>query len=147
PTRRSSDLNISAYASDSARVRFVYHDGDAWSWYAGLDNVEIYSIFPVDLKVSSLVRPADGCSFGGTDSVEVAIANLGQDTVTSFSVSYSVDGGTVITENVNKVIPAFDTITHLFNTTTNMASVATYQVKAYVTNSLDGDHENDTLNT
>ncbi|MEX2380651.1 MAG: hypothetical protein WD530_07895, partial [Vicingaceae bacterium] len=140
-------INISAYSNDSCKVRFVFHDGDDWAWYVGLDNVEIYSIFPVDLKVSSLVRPTDGCSFGGTDSVEVAIANLGQDTVNSFSVSYSVDGGTVVTENVTKTIPAFDTITHLFSTTTNMANVASYQVEAYVTNSLDGDHANDTLHT
>lgn len=34
-------IDISAYKNAACQVRFVYFDGNAWSWYVGIDNVSI----------------------------------------------------------------------------------------------------------
>src|SRR5690606_13272843 len=66
-------IDISAYSSTASQVRFIYSDDDNWGYYVALDNVEIYSLFPIDLQVADLVRPSDGCGLAGTDSIEVEI--------------------------------------------------------------------------
>lgn len=140
-------IDISAYNNANCQVRFVYSDDNDWGYYVALDNVEIYSLFPIDLQVADLVRPSDGCGFAGTDSIEVEIQNTGSNPASNFSVSYVVDGGTVVTENVSATVPASGSINYVFNTTANLSTVKTYQIVAYTQIATDGDFSNDTLTT
>src|SRR5690606_14530545 len=57
----SALIDISAYSNSSCQVRFTYHDGDDWSFYVGLDNVQIWSPYANDLSVNKVVNPKNGC--------------------------------------------------------------------------------------
>lgn len=140
-------VDISAYANANCQVRFVYHDGDDWGYYVGVDNVEIYSLYPIDLRVVDLLSPTNGCGLTTGETVEVSISNMGSQTARNFSVSYSIDGGSVVTENVSDTIPGGDTITYEFNATADLSTIKVYQVELYPTIATDGDFSNDTLKT
>jgi len=46
-------IDITTYANASMQVRFIYNDGDIWSWYWMIDNVQVYNStcnFPSNLN-------------------------------------------------------------------------------------------------
>lgn len=106
--------------------------------------------FNNDLKVDSILEPNTARqqftnAGNATKPVKILIKNQGQAIVSGpFNVSYSYNGNTV-TETVNSSIAAGATIIYTFNGMyATPASGYRYDFKAYVTNVLDNNHNNDT---
>ncbi|MFM9986975.1 MAG: choice-of-anchor J domain-containing protein [Flavobacteriales bacterium] len=107
-------LNLSAYAGGNVTIGIRYNDGGDWLYGVGLDN---FSLFEPDLSVIDatitesgigvLVEEVPGTYYGFTKYINgmevipaVVVANNAFTSITSFDISYTVNGNT-ITESVN----------------------------------------------
>jgi hypothetical protein len=73
-------LDVSAYINSAFQVRFTYDDGNAWSWYAAVDNFalcatstppandECAAATPLTVGTGSCTTPTNGNNAGATDS-------------------------------------------------------------------------------
>jgi hypothetical protein len=107
------------------------------------------SISDNDLKLDSIISPNTGRQFTSTaittNSLAIRIKNLDDAPVTGFSVQYSINGSTFITENVSTTIPAQAPYDHTFSGM-NFANQGDYNIIAVVkNNTTDNNPINDTL--
>lgn len=109
------------------------------------------SAFDRDIKVDSILEPITARKFFGnainaTKPVKINIKNTGTVAVNNpFNVSYSINGTTIATETVNTSIPANSSITYTFTTLYPVISSGfNYRFKAWTTNNLDNNKNNDT---
>jgi len=99
--------------------------------------------YPFDIGVESIDSPDSG-TLSNAEVVTVSIFNYGENEVSNFEVSYSVDGGTVVTETYTGTIASTETVQHTFSTPADMSEEgATYSITAYTTFAQDEDAEND----
>ncbi|GER58880.1 GEVED domain-containing protein [Patiriisocius marinus] len=77
-----------------------------------------------DLGVIEIISPADG-ALGTTESVQVMVRNFGTVAQSNFSVSFSVDGGTVITETFTGTIPPASNAMYTFTATADLSTDGT----------------------
>jgi hypothetical protein len=80
-------LDISAYIDSNVQIRFGLYDGNGWGWYAGLDNVAVYSPVDHDLKLVDLIHPTGGCYTQMQDSALLQIENAGKEAMSGFTVT------------------------------------------------------------
>jgi len=90
-----------------------------------------------DAGVIAIDQPNTGIDLSSAETVEIQIKNYGSSSISGFDVSYTVNGGTPITETVATTISSGDTLIHTFTTTENLSPYGTYNFKAYT--SLSGD--------
>ncbi|MEQ8909142.1 MAG: choice-of-anchor J domain-containing protein [Vicingaceae bacterium] len=143
-------IDLSPYNNANCQVRFRYFDGNDpadWGWYVGFDNVQIYSPFPNDVRVSNLIQPESGCGLGSAMTVEVRVKNVGSTPASNFDVELDIDGTVVATETVNSTIAPEDSISYQFTATANLSAIGAYTIKAYTQLSGDGNLVNDTTTT
>lgn len=68
-----------------------------------LDNIRISKLYKRDIKLVSVKQPAAAnCSAGPIEPI-VAVANNGIDTVTAFTVSYTLDNGPLVTKTITGI--------------------------------------------
>jgi hypothetical protein len=126
----SVSKDISAYISDSVQVRFRYDDGDAWAWFAGVDNFEIVFFPPDDVGVDEILAPTDNCFLSATETVSVNVHNYGSVQAGNVNMSLWVDGIFVATELwTGAAIPAFGDGTYTFTATANLSVPGTHDIK------------------
>ncbi|MCE3279860.1 MAG: Ig-like protein, partial [Bacteroidetes bacterium] len=83
----------------------------------------------------TFTSPVSGCALTATENVTVRIFNFGPGTiVTPFNVSYTINGGTPVTELVPAPnIPQNTSFTYTFSTQANLSTPGTYTFDATVT--------------
>jgi len=101
---------------------------------------------PVDLAMLELVSPESGCGLG-EEIVTVEIENLSGTAVTDVDVSFTVDGGTPVTETILDVIDAFSTYTYTFTATADLSAAGDHIIETSVSIPGDIDPSNDDLST
>ncbi len=99
----------------------------------------------VDIGVYNYLSPSNGYNKSNNETVSVVVKNYGATTVNSYSVSYTVNGGTAVTQAVSTPIAPFAIDTITFTTGANMSTIGTYSFNFYTTLSSDLDHSNDTI--
>ncbi|MEA3448588.1 MAG: T9SS type A sorting domain-containing protein [Bacteroidota bacterium] len=72
------------------------------------------------------------CTMSNSESISVDITNIGLDDVTGVEVSYSIDGGIPVTENISTVIGPMETFTYTFSQTADFSALGTYELVASV---------------
>lgn len=102
----------------------------------------------LDLRVLQLLSPfEDGC-YGSQTEVRFSIVNIGTDTATGITASYSVDGQSFhVPENISSAIAPGDTFLYSFLANADLSVVGTYDVIAVVGLPGDGNPANDTIKT
>jgi hypothetical protein len=141
-----ANVDITAYGNANCQVRFVYFDGNDWGWFAGFDNVEIYSYYDADLTISELVSPISGCGMTAAETIGVKIKNTGAlQSASNFPVSYQVGNNPAVTETVTATIPPGDSLVYNFTATANLSAMQPYDVRAYTAWTGDESNVNDTL--
>jgi len=99
--------------------------------------------YPFDIGVESIDSPDSG-TLSNAEVVTVSITNYGENEVSNFEVSYSIDGGSVVTETYTGTVASTETVQHTFSTPADMSEVGTtYSITAYTTFAEDEDAEND----
>ncbi|MCB9189000.1 MAG: T9SS type A sorting domain-containing protein [Flavobacteriales bacterium] len=128
---------------------------DATFWYTGeyvatggnrrtrIASFKIASDADDDLGVVAIVDPTDG-TLSTTEAVTVTIYNYGVNDQSGFPVSYSLDGGTPVTETYSGTITSGSSAQHTFTTTVNLGTPGNYEIKAYTGLSADQYNPNDT---
>ena len=102
-----------------------------------------------DASVYAIISPRAGnfsdCQGGAAIPVTVTVKNSGLNNIDHFPVSYSVNGGTVVTDTISDTLTSQQTMNYTFLATVNYAVPGTYNLKAWT--SLMGDllASNDTL--
>lgn len=107
--------------------------------------------FDKDLKIDSLLSPVHGRLFtsnalGAAHPVTVRIKNL-DDAATSgsYTLTYQINGGAIISEISSAVIAAGGTVNYTFTTPANLATPGTYTIKVTVKQTGDLQTANDEL--
>ena len=111
------------------------------------------TFFSNDFTVDSLIAPITGRqhtsnALSNSTTVQIELKNLGTLASSgSIPVSYQVNGGTVVTENISTAIANNTTYNYSFATQYDFSNVGVYTVKAWVSYPADTLHANDTLTT
>ena len=104
---------------------------------------QIAANYAFDIGVTSIDSPLTG-TLTENENVTVSIFNYGENEVSNFEVSYSIDGGSVVTETYTGTVASTETVQHTFSTPADMSEVGTtYSITAYTTFAEDEDAEND----
>jgi len=110
-----------------------YFTGDSYNinnWY--IDDVTVISAQTKDLSVMSI----NNYPFYGIGSIPITctVGNMGLDPITSFDITYTVDGANPVTENVNGInISSTGTYDFSFNTPWN-ATAGEHQIEVVISN-------------
>lgn len=128
---------------------------DATFWYTGeyvanggnrksrIASFKIASDEDDDIGVVAIVDPNNG-SLSTTEAVTVTIYNFGLNDQSGFPVSFTVDGGTPVTETYTGTITSGSSAQYTFTGTANLGTPGNYEIKAYTGLSLDTYNPNDT---
>ncbi|MBI2730719.1 MAG: S8 family serine peptidase, partial [Sphingobacteriales bacterium] len=98
-----------------------------------------------DLVMQAVTSPGKfNCGLTNATSLTVSIKNTSSNPFTNIPVSYRINGGTIVTENVPNV-PANTTTSFTFATTTDLSTPATYQLDVWIKNPSDDFPLNDSI--
>ncbi len=102
-----------------------------------------YLIAPVNLATNKILAPTGKSCFDGFPQVE--IINYGTTDATNFTISYRLNGGTVITENYTGTLLSGDTLIYTFSTPISGLTVGTHTLDAWVNIAGDAYSGNDSI--
>ncbi|MAN59608.1 MAG: hypothetical protein CMC08_07210, partial [Flavobacteriaceae bacterium] len=104
---------------------------------------EVTFLPPNDLGVSAITSPSSGENLSATEAVTVTINNYGGEPQSNFEVSYTIDGGTPVTETVVGPLAGDDSMMYTFTQTVDLSDFGTYAFVAYTDLPGDADETND----
>ncbi len=150
------NVDISSIAANQATVwvRFQFYSpnalavdtsGCAYSWM--IDDVSISDFPSADVSTLGVLAPFNGCTLGTSEEIFTAFINKGTSDITGFDASYTINGGTPVTENITTTILAGDTLFYTFTTLADFSAPGIYDVAVYCVAAGDGDLSNDTAYT
>lgn len=139
---RSADLT--SYSGQTIYLAFV-HTNCTDMFRINLDDVMVYENTIVDAALTDIVAPNNnsGCQLAASESVTVTILNNGGAAITGFDVSYSINGGTAVTETVSASINPASSHDYTFTQTADLSALDYYTITANVSLSGDSDGSND----
>jgi hypothetical protein len=100
-----------------------------------------------DLGVVAINSIAAACDLSASEAITIDIVNAGTLDQSSFSVSYTVNGGTPVTESITSILLAGDTTSYTFTQGADLSATGIYDIVAYVTLGGDANAFNDTIMT
>lgn len=138
-------INITDYLNADFQAKFIYDDQNIWDWYVALDNVAIYIPPSDDAVAQEVIAPVNSCGMTTTETVSFSVYNNGTNDISSFDASYSIDGGTAVTETFSVSIPSAGTDTVTFSVPADLSLNGTYGFQIWLNMTGDLDPTNDTL--
>ena len=127
-----SSNKYSSYTNPPGNVSFV-------------DNILIQEIPLPDAAVVNLLSPESNCSLSASEALTVQIQNNGGFEISNYDISYSIDGGPFVLNNVTSAIPAGGTLDYSFTQTEDFSNIGQYQVTVAVSYAGDSNSANDTM--
>ena len=91
----------------------------------------------LDISANNIVLPATFCGLGSGYTFYIDITNVGNFLVDTFTISYQVNGGTVVTESIYDTLNILQTTTYSFTQTVDLSTIGIYNVTGW--SSLVGD--------
>jgi hypothetical protein len=141
------DVDISSVAAnqDTVYIRFNYRAD--YSYYWMIDDVMLYETPSQDASITDIVDPSTSCTMlTATEPVIVNIYNNGGSTINGgLSVSFVLNNGTPVTENVTDSIVAGGTLVYTFTATADLSMAGSHSILAYVSLTNDTVQSNDTV--
>lgn len=131
----------------SVRVRIGFRSDGSGNTFDGFafDNVLISTVPTVDIASASVTNFSTSICGSPNDSVTLQLTNLGNTTQSNFTVSYSVDGGTPVTENIiGLTIAPNASATYRFLTAFNSTGLGNHIIRSWVRTTGDATIVNDT---
>jgi len=105
-----------------------------------------YEIIPIDLSVTGIAAPSViGSGFTATEEIKIEITNTSNTPINDYELSYSINGGSPISENVNVLIEPFQSYIHTFSNTEDLSGMTSVEIEGSLSLSGDGDASNNTL--
>ncbi|MGD0711701.1 MAG: CARDB domain-containing protein [Bacteroidales bacterium] len=97
-----------------------------------------------DAAVTVASSPVSACGLGN-ENITVTIENIGTSSISSFPVSYTINGGSPVTETVTSTITSGSYLNYTFTHQANLSTTGIYAIKVYTSLTGDAVHGNDTL--
>ena len=142
-------LDLSAYAGDTVFLSFTYTRNPLGGFTQDLaiDLIEVNScIVPPPHEMAIVAAAvASGCDLTATEPIELWVVNQGLVAESSFDLSYSVNGGTAVVENITSTLNVGDTLMHVFTATADMSADGVYNLDFGLVLALDSDTSNNSM--
>lgn len=103
-------------------------------------------VFANNIGVTAITAPVSGEGLGN-ESIVVTIENFGAASQSNFDVSYTIDGGTPVTETVPGPLAPGATLSYTFTTQGDFSAFDTYTIVATTALPNDSDTSNDSSET
>jgi len=151
------DITITNFVpgSWSGEISFNITDGSGSVIYSSGEAGDLDASSVIDTTVSGNCPENDlvaiagavpsGCDLSTEEVLEIWVFNAGVGAETGFTVSYSVNGGTEVIEEITDTINSGDTLMHMFATTADMSAAGEYDVTMACSLSTDILNSNDTV--
>lgn len=138
-----SDGTVYIAGGESVGDNFYFRGGVEYVFtinvdLAAGDNVEITTDSPVEIGVSEIISPVTGNNLGAEESVTARIFNNGTEEVTSFTATYTLDGGQPVSETANTAIAPGGSIDYTFTAKADLSAAGVHYVTVSVDNEKDG---------
>lgn len=137
-------VDLSSLTGGTYYVVFVHSDATAALNFSGwaIDDVEIFAPYSNDLTISAINSPVSGC-LSNTENVEISIKNVGLNTINSYTVSYSLNGGNAVVVPLSVPILPGNEYSYTFSAPANLTPGTQNTLVATVNFSGDQDPSND----
>ncbi len=110
-------------------------------------HVDIFTPLNYDVAAAKVIAPVSSADLTSTEKVKVMVSNLGLTGISSgLKVNYSVNGGSLVTEDFTGTLAAGASSTFEFTTPVDFSTPGTYKLKVYTTLASDLNTDNDTIN-
>jgi hypothetical protein len=138
---------MTAFAGlDNVKIRFRFiSDNSIVNEGVALDDIFISDPIPYNASAVALLSPESGCGLSNAEMLSIRIGNTGTQPISNITVSYSVDGGSWISETASPVISPGNTGVYNFTTPANFSGAGTHNCEIAVHMATDPDYTNDTL--
>lgn len=149
PNPEEVDIDITALAGNQSTVYIKFNFTGDYDYWWMIDDVKLYEpVNYTDASLTSIISPVSNCAgLGVNETVSVFMKNAGTTPITSVDISYSIDGGTAVTESSTFNLPAGDSLSYLFSTPADFSTPGEHTLTLYVSASGDTNQLNDTIVT
>jgi hypothetical protein len=107
-------------------------------------NTTVKHLFANDFGVTIINTPNTANNLA-TETIDVTVENFGTTNQSNFNVSYVINGGAPVVENVASTLNAGATMTYSFTTPGDFSTLGSYSMMSYTSLAGDGDNLNDTV--
>ena len=148
PNPNLVDLDISSIAGgqDTVYIRFEYIGNYDFYWM--IDDIQLFEPIASDAAVNSVtVNLFNACTLSSTEPVSALIKNNGTAAISNFPVSFTVDGGSPVTETYTGTLNPGDTATYTFAGTADLSAPGIRVIQVYTALTGDLNNDNDTVTT
>ena len=104
-----------------------------------------YNTLGYDLSVDSIDSPVLAGNLSENENISVSISNNGDNNISNFEISYSVDGTSISTESYTETILSAETVQFTFGATYDFSEVGDYNLTISVSLSEDENESNNTI--
>ena len=104
-----------------------------------------YNTLGYDLSVDSIDSPILAGNLSENENITVSISNNGDNNISNFEISYSVDGTSISTESYTETILSAETVQFTFGATYDFSEVGDYNLTISVSLSEDENESNNTI--
>lgn len=147
PNPHVADIDISAMAAKHPTVYIKFNFTGDYDYWWMIDDVSLYEE-PVitDGSILSVNSPGSSCTgLTNAETISIEIGNTGTAVLQNFNLSYSIDGGNAITENISDTIAPAASYTYDFITPADLESPGSHAITVYLNIPGDTITTNDTL--
>lgn len=141
--------------STSTQIRFSQYGSSTCQgpgYFNGytLDDIRVWSPFPIDLGISSLVSPVIGRQYTSialktNEPITMYVVNYGTQKQDTIKVAYQADNGPIVHEKTSYGISPGVYQGYSFKTTANLSDSGWHRIKIWTENANDSAAQNDTL--
>ncbi len=137
-------INISSYAANEPVVYLKFSFTGDYSYWWFVDDLELSEVGAIDASIIGIVDPYTGCELSNAEDITIGVVNEGVDSISNIPVSYSVNGGVVVSEVITDTIAPGDTYAYTFTAQADLSTPGNYDILSYVAMPGDGNTLNDT---
>jgi hypothetical protein len=95
------------------------------------DDLTINEVFN-DVGLLKITSPdISGCSLGSANPLSIRLKNYNNTTLNNILVSYRVNGGAIVNENIASIAPG-QTLDYVFNQTADLSAYIDYSINAWI---------------
>ncbi len=146
----ATNLNINVPCNKGMALPVVPNDVNGLVRSVTAPNMGAYEMLALNdnIGIERILAPTPASFTIGSNDVWALIRNTGVNSVSSFDVSYSNNGGTPVTQSITSALAACDTISVLFTGANQVTLGSSNKLKVYTSGpnaSLDSFPANDTL--
>lgn len=141
-------IPLSDFAGQTVRIGFYASEGsvnDLPDYDVHIDDPEVFIQSPNDLALTSISNLNLICGLPSSLALQVRVLNNGTQSQASIPVSYSINGGTPVTETFSQTLESGQSASFTFSTVAQFLTSGTYQISAWTSLPADQNLQNDSL--